>query len=174
MRTLILLALLLLPVTASALDCTPFQSWTCTQQGYYNVLNGAPGEVLCGVDYTGWTFHVVEVTVTEPGWKHFAGISASASMSIVDTAIILMDDCNAGTCLGSTQALGMAELDVCLGLGTFTFVVASNTTAPTAFMNIGLLCPTCEDAVAYGFECSYCGTVSSEASSWGSLKARFQ
>ncbi len=174
MRLFVLAIVLLLPATAAALDCTPFQSWTCTQQGYYDLLDGVPGEVLCGVDYTGWTLHVVEVTVAQAGWIRFSGISASSSGNIVDTAIMLMDDCAAGTCLASVQGNHMTDLDTCLDVGTHTFVVASNTTAPTAFMNIGIMCPTCEDAGVYGFECIYCGTIDSAGSTWGSVKARFE
>jgi hypothetical protein len=57
------------------------ETMICADQGYFDVLNGQPGEVICGVDYTGWTLHVVEVTVTEPGWIRFSGISAAASVS---------------------------------------------------------------------------------------------
>ncbi len=174
MRLLILLTLLMLPISAAALDCTPFQSWTCTQQGYFDYLDGQPGEVLCGVDYTGWTLHVIEVTVTTPGWIRFTGISASSSGVIVDTAIMLMDDCGALSCLDSVQGSHQTDLDTCLDVGVHTFVVASNTTAPTAFMNIGIVCLTCEDAVTYGFECVYCGTVGGEASPWGAVKALFE
>ncbi len=170
---LLILALLLVPLSAAALDCTPFQSWTCAQQGYYDVLNGQPGEVICGVDYTGWTLHVIEVTVTNPGWIAFRGISAASSWNIVETAIILMDDCSAGTCTNSVQGMGLMQLDVCLDVGTYSFVVASNTTASTAFMNIDLQCLTCEDAVAYGLGCSLCQTVDNEDEAWGSVKARF-
>lgn len=174
MRTLILAALLLLPVTASALDCTPFQSWTCAQQGYFDVLDGVPGEVVCGVDYTGWTLHVVEVTVTQAGWIRFVGTSASSSMVNVATALMLMDDCAAGTCLSSTQSSGLAELDVCLDVGTHTFVVASNTTAPGAFMNIGISCQTCAQALTFGFPCPYCDPVGDAGAAWGSLKAQYR
>ena len=174
MRFLIIFMLILLPVTASALDCAPFQSWTCAQQGYYDYLNGVPGEILCGVDYTGWTLHVVEVTVTQPGFYVFGGVSASSSWNIVDTAIMLMDDCNAGTCISSLQTDGVTELYACLDVGTHTFVVASNTTVATAFMNIGFGCHTCVEAEAVGFECAHCGTVSNESSTWGSVKTRFQ
>lgn len=171
---LLLLAALLLPTSASALDCTPFQSWTCANNGYYDLLDGQPGELLCGVDYTGWTFHVIDVTVTTPGWIRFSGISAAASWDIVETAIILMDDCGAATCLESAQSMGMTDLDLCLNVGVHTFVVASNTTAPTAFMNTGIQCLSCEDANAYGFECVYCGSVGSDRAAWGELKSRFR
>jgi len=174
MRFAIILILMLLPVAASALDCTPFQSWTCDQQGYYDYLDGVPGEIICGVDYTGWTLHVVDVTVTQAGFYVFGGISADAAWSYVDTAIMLMDDCNAGTCLSSLQTDHMTELYTCLDAGTHTFVVASNTTVPTAFMNIGFGCYTCEDAEASGFECVHCGTVSDESSTWGSVKSMFK
>jgi hypothetical protein len=166
--------LLLLPVSASALDCTPFQSWTCVDQGYFDVLNGQPGEVICGVDYTGWTLHVIEVTVTVPGLFIFSGISAAASQVIVDTAIILMDDCAAGTCLDSAQSSGVTDLSVCLDAGTHTFVVASNTTAPTAFMNIGISCPSCVDANNWGFTCVFCQPVDNEDGTWGSMKGHFE
>lgn len=174
MRSLVLLALLLVPLSAAALDCTPFQTWTCANQGYYDLLNGQPGEVLCGVDYTGWTFHVIEVTVTEPGLVAFSAVSAASSMNIVETAVILMDDCNAGSCLDSVQTLGMAQLAVCLDVGSHRFVVASNTTAPTAFMNTGIACFTCAEAVSYGYDCVLCQTVDDETTAWGSVKARFR
>ena len=171
---LALATLLLLPVTAAALDCTPFLNWTCGSPAYFNVLNGQPGEVVCGVDYTGWTLHVVNVTVAQAGWIRFAGASASASMAYVDTAIMLMGDCAAGTCLASEQSPGLTELDVCLDVGTHTFLVASHTTAPGAFMNIGLACQTCLQAEQYGFPCPYCNAVADEGTTWGSLKARFE
>ncbi len=117
---------------------------------------------------------MVEVTVAQPGFYIFAGISASSSWNYVDTAIILMDDCNAGTCINSIQSDGGAELYTCLDVGTHTFVVASNTTVATAFMNISFDCYTCEDAEGSGFECIHCGTVGDESSTWSSVKARFQ
>lgn len=174
MRHLALLVLLLLPTTALALDCTPFQSWTCTQQGYFDVLDGVPGEVVCGVDYTGWTLHVIDVTLIEAGYIAFAGISAASSGNIVETAILLMDDCGALTCMDSVQGNGMMQLEACLDAGTYTFVVASNTTASTAFMNIGLLCPSCADIVAGGITCVYCQPVELDGHSWGSVKSRFE
>ncbi len=176
MRTIItVLALaLLLPATAPALDCLPFQSFDCANGNYYDVLDGQPGEVVCGVDYTGWTLHTIEVTVTTPGWYTFIAISAAASWNVVPSAVMLMDDCGAGTCLDSVTAPDQAQLEMCLDTGTHTLVVASDTTAPTAFMNIGLFCHTCEDAVAYGFECVHCGTVSAEDLRWGEIKSRFR
>ena len=174
MRPLILTVLLLLPAAASALDCTPFQSWTCSQQSYFNVLNGEPGEVVCGVDYTGWTLHVVEATVAQPGWIRFVGVSAVSSGAHVTTAIMLMDDCAAGTCLASTQDLDLAELDVCVDAGTHTFVVASHTTAPGAFMDISMACLTCAQAQAYGFPCPACEVVGNEGAVWGAVKSRFR
>lgn len=168
------LLLLLLPTSALALDCTPFLSWNCSNQGYFDVLDGQPGEVICGVDYTGWTLHTVEVTVTEPGFYRFSGISGASSGNTVDTAIILMDDCGAGTCVDSAQGGGQVDLDTCLDAGTYTFVVASNTTASTGFMNIGLLCPSCVDVIAAGIECVYCEPVGSENESWGSVKGHFE
>lgn len=160
--------------SAPALDCTPFQTFTCANNGYFDVLDGQPGELLCGVDYTGWTFHVIDVAVTTPGWYRFVAISASSSWNIVPSAVILMDDCGAGTCLASVQNTGTAELDMCLDVGTHQVVVASATTAPTAFMNIGLACLTCAEAETYGFECSFCGTVGSETGTWGYLKSIFR
>jgi hypothetical protein len=174
MRALIIATLLLFPVSASALDCNPFLSWTCAQQGYFDVLAGQPGEVLCGVDYTGWTFSTVEVTVTQPGFYAFQGISAAASQVIVDTAIILMDDCGAATCVSSEQSDGVTGLLVCLDVGTHTFVVASNTTASTAFMNIGFQCLTCAEALANEFDCPLCNTVKTETNTWGFMKMLFR
>lgn len=180
MRHLVLATLLaltapaVLPMTASALDCTPFQTWTCTQQGYFDLLDGIPGEVVCGVDYTGWTLHVVQVNVTTAGWVRFSGISASASMTIVPTAIMLMDDCAAGSCISSAQGTGMVDLDTCLDVGAHTFVVASNTTAPTAFMNIGISCQTCAQAETFGFVCPYCDAVGDDDASWGTVKSLYR
>jgi hypothetical protein len=122
MRFTIILILILLPLAVSALDCTPFQSWTCDQQGYYDYLDGVPSETLCGVDYTGWTLHVVEVTVTQAGFYVFSGTSASSSWVYVDTAIMLMDDCNAGTCISSLQTDSVTHLYTCLDVGTHIFV----------------------------------------------------
>lgn len=171
---LALATLLLLPVTAAALDCTPFLNWTCGSPAYFDVLNGQPGEVVCGVDYTGWTLHVVNVTVAQAGWIRFVGASASASMAFVDTAIMLMGDCAAGTCLAGVQDTGLAELDVCLDVGTHKFLVASHTTAPGAFMNIGLSCQTCLQAEQFGFPCPYCNAVADEGTTWGSLKGTYR
>lgn len=180
MRTIIVTALLglagclALPSAASALDCTPFQTWTCAQQGYFDVLNGQPGEVVCGTDYAGWTLHVVQVDITQAGWVRFAGVSAASSGVYVATAIMLMDDCAAGVCIASTQNSSMAELDVCLDVGSHTFVVASHTTAAGAFMNIGIICPTCAQAETAGFPCPYCETVGNEDASWGSVKSQYR
>jgi hypothetical protein len=68
----------------------------------------------------------------------------------------------------------MAELDVCLDVGAHTFVVASHTTAPGAFMNIGIICPTCEQAQTAGFPCPYCDTVGNEGASWGAVKSQYR
>ena len=182
MRLLMLMGLLLLlvPATAAALDCTPFQSWTCSSQGYYDYFAGQPGEVLCGMDFTGWTLHVVEVTIATPGFYAFSGLSAydpgAFPANIVDTTIMLMDDCVAGTCIDSaTSSSGTANLLVCLDAGTHLFVVASNTTDPDGFMNIGLNCTlTCEDAEAIEFPCVHCGTVGNETKAWGAVKERFR
>lgn len=171
---LVLATPVLLPAPAAALDCTPFLNWTCGSPGYFNTLNGQPGEILCGVDYTGWTLHVIRVTAPQAGVYVLGGASASASMVFVDTAIMLMSDCSAGTCLASVQNSGVAQLNACLDVGVHTFVVASHTTAPGAFMNVSLSCLTCAQAETAGIACSYCNAVADEATSWGSLKARFE
>ncbi len=165
---------LVLATPAAALDCTPFLDWTCGSPSYFDVLDGQPGEVVCGVDYTGWTLHVIRVTAPQAGWYVLAGASASASMVFVDTAFMLMSDCSAGTCLASTQSSGVAQLNVCLDAGVHTFVVASHTTVPGAFMNVTLGCQTCAQAETAGFPCPYCNAVAEEGVTWGSLKARFQ
>ncbi len=89
---------------------------------------------------------------------------------------MLMDDCNAGTCISSaTSPDGVASLMTCLDSGTHTFVVASNTTDPTGFMNVGLDCGwTCEDAETFGFPCIHCDTVDSKTTMWGDLKAQYR
>lgn len=174
MRLAIALVLLALPASALALDCTPFLSWDCATASYYDVLAGQPGEMLCGTDYTGWTFHAVEINVTTPGWYVMQGTSAAGTWNVVETAFILMDDCGAATCIDSAVSMGVTTLDMCLDIGTHTVIVASNTTAPTAFMNIGMACPTCAEAQTYGFECVHCGTVSTEVGGWGELKAMFR
>lgn len=178
MRPLILaapLALLLLPAVASALDCTPSLNWTCASNGFFNTLSGQPGEVICGVDYTGWTLKVVNVTVTTGGWVDFAATAGTGPGAGVATAVILMDDCAAGTCLASEQSTGVTQLDVCLEPGTHTFVVAAHTTAPGAILNMGLMCLTCVQAETMGLTgCPACGgAVPGEDESWGSVKARF-
>jgi len=174
LRFTIVLILILLPLTASALDCTPFQSWTCDQHGYNDFMNGVPGEVICGVDYTGWTLHVVEVTVTQAGFYALSAISISSAWNFVDTAVMLMDDCNAGTCISSHQTDHQTDLYTCLDVGTHTFVVASNTTAATAGIVIDFGCYTCDDAEFFGFECVHCGSVSNVNSTWGSVKAIYK
>lgn len=166
--------LLALSAPASALDCTPFQSWTCSQQGYYNYVNGIPGEVICGVDYTGWTLHVVEVSVAQAGWVQFSATTGVGFANIVTTAVILMDDCAAGTCVSSAQSNGVTDLGACLDVGTHTFVVASNTTAANAVLNMGIACLTCAQVDSYGLVCPYCGTVSDEGAAWGSLKLQYR
>jgi len=173
MRSLILAALLLLPVSATALDCTPFQTFSC-EQGYFDVLDGQPGEVVCGVDFTGWTLHVIEINVTQAGYMAFQGISASSAGNIVATTIMMFDDCGTDTCLDSaTSPDGIASLELCLDVGTYKFLVASDTTAPGAFMNIGLSCFDCADVIQWGISCVYCDPVSNEPQSWGSLKSTF-
>ncbi len=165
---------IVLPAPASALDCTPFQSWTCSQQGYFNYLDGVPGEVICGVDYTGWTLHVVEVTVAQGGYFLFSAVTGIAFATTTNTDIMLMDDCSAGTCVSSVQGDGVTDLSVCLDAGTHTFVVASQTTLPTAIVNMGFACLTCEQAEAHGVVCSYCGTVGNDSTDWGSLKLQYR
>lgn len=174
MRPLILAALFLLPVTAHALDCTPFQSWTCSQAGFFDYMDGQPGEVVCGVDYTGWTLHVVELTTAQAGWVQFSGISALISGTHVTTVIMLMDDCATGTCLASAQGPDVVDLGVCLEAGTHTFVVASQTDLPTSIMNIGAACLTCAQAQSYGIACPACDAVGDEGADWGSLKALYR
>jgi hypothetical protein len=165
---------LVLPAPASALDCTPFQSWTCSQQGYFGYLNGIPGEVICGVDYTGWTLHVVAVTVAQAGWFQFSATTGVGFGTTVATAVLLMDDCAAGTCVSSAQSTSVTDLGACLDVGTYTFVVASQTTAPTAVVNMGLACLTCAQAESYGLVCPYCGTVGNDSTVWGSLKLQYR
>ena len=174
MRYLITFLLLLTPLTSSALDCTPFQTWTCDQQGYFNYIDGVPGEVLCGVDYTGWTLHVVEVNITVPGFYVVAGTPGISFGVTADTAVMQMDDCSAGTCIASEQGSGVTMLYSCLDVGTHTFVVASDTTDPMAVVNMGLECMTCVEADMVEFECVHCGTVDDEESSWGSVKSQFK
>jgi len=177
MRALFLALLLLVPASALALDCTPDFSWTCATNGYFNYLSGQPGEVVCGVDYTGWTLNVVDVTVAVGGWMSFGAIAASSPNpgTGVATAVILMDDCASGTCVTSEQSTGVTQLNVCLEPGSHTFVVASQTTAPGAVINMGLNCITCEQAESYGLgACAACGAVSIESENWGSLKSRFK
>lgn len=172
-----LLLTLLLPAASLALDCTPFQTWTCASNGYYNYLTGQPGEVLCGVDYTGWTLTVVNVTMTTGGWVDFAATAGLGPGSPVATDVMLMDDCAAGTCLAVERSSGgVTQLDVCLDVGTHTFVVATQTTAPGAAINMGLMCLTCAQAETLGLTgCPACGgAVPGESESWGSLKARFK
>jgi hypothetical protein len=112
---LALLLLLLVPASALALDCTPDFNWTCTTNGFFNYLSGQPGEVICGVDHTGWTLNVVSVTLTTGGWVHFAAAAASGGPGTgVANAIYLMDDCGTGTCTDSAQSSGVADLVVCL------------------------------------------------------------
>jgi hypothetical protein len=178
MRPLILALLLLLLVPAStlALDCTPDFNWTCASNGFFDYLVGQPGEVICGVDYTGWTLNVVNVTVTTGGWVAMAAVSAASASpgTWVDSAIILMDDCGAGTCVTSTQSTGVTQLNVCVEPGVHTFIIASHTTAPGAVVNFSPACFTCEQADGNGFgPCAACGAVSTEPESWGSLKSRF-
>jgi hypothetical protein len=174
MRALALAILFLVPGTALALDCTPFRSWNCAQASFFDVMDGQPGEVICGVDYTGWTLHVVEMTTAQAGWVQFAGVSALGSGVHVNTVIILMDDCAAGTCVTSAQGLSMAELGVCLEAGTHTFVVASQTAAPGAIMNISAACLTCAQTEAYGLSCPACQVVGNEDAAWGTLKTHYR
>lgn len=169
-----LAGLLCLSAPAAAIDCTPFQSWTCSQQGYYNYLNGIPGEVVCGVDYTGWTLHVVDVAVTQAGWVQFSATTGVGFGTTVTTAVMLMDDCAAGTCVSSAQGNGVTDLGVCLDVGTHTFVVASQTTAPNAIVNMGVACLTCAQAESYGLVCPYCGAVGNDGAAWGSLKLQYR
>ncbi len=174
MRPFILAVLFLLPATAHALDCTPFQSWTCSQAGFFDYMDGQPGEVVCGVDYTGWTLHVIELTTAQAGWVQFSGISALISGTHVTTVIMLMDDCAAGTCLASAQGPDVVDLGVCLEAGTHTFVVASQTAAPTSIMNLGAACLTCAQAQSYGIACPACDAVGDVGADWGSLKALYR
>ena len=168
------LAAALAPAPVAALNCTPQFNWNCTTHGYFNLLSGQPGEVLCGTDYTGWTFTVVNVTVTQGGWVRFLAIAGEGISVHYTTKVILMDDCGAGTCVDSAQSNGITELDSCLEAGTHTYIVATNSTAPTAAIQMDLLCLTCEQAQTIGLTgCAACDPVSDESSSWGSFKARF-
>lgn len=164
----------LAPAPAAALTCTPQFNWTCTTHGFFNTLAGQPGGVLCGTDYTGWTFTVVNVTVAQGGWVRFVATAGTGPGSPLTTKIILMDDCDAGTCADSAQSGGVTELDACLEAGTHTYVVATNSTSPGAALNMDLVCLTCAQAGELGLTgCAACDPVSDEASSWGSFKARF-
>jgi len=167
---------LLLATPALALVCSPpFQSWDCADAAYYDLHDGQPGEVVCGVDFTGWTLHVVEMTLTEPGWVGFQGISAvSGQPGFVQTTIMLMDDCGAGTCLDSATSGSIAELIVCLDAGTHTVVFASQTQDPNGFFNIGASCVSCEDAAGGGYFCDICQAVGNDALPFGELKSMFR
>jgi hypothetical protein len=172
----IALAVAALPAApAAALDCTPMQSWDCTLHGYLNILTGQPGEVLCSVDYTGWTMNVVEVTITQGGWVNFTAGTSTGVGSSAQTAIMLMDDCGAGTCVSSIQSDGLVHLLSCLEPGTYTYVVASDSTSPTAYLQMDITCVSCEQAETWGYPvCPACNPVGDEAANWGSLKAQFK
>jgi len=165
----------LAPSPAAALDCTPQFNWTCSTHGFFNVLAGQQGGTVCGVDYTGWTLNVVNVTVAQGGWVRFVATAGTGPGATLTTKIILMDDCGAGTCVDSAQSNGVTELDACLEAGSHTYVVATNSTAPNAALNMDLVCLTCAQAESLGLTgCPACSPVGDEAASWGSLKARFQ
>lgn len=169
-----LAALALAPSPAAAIDCTPQFNWTCASNGYYNYLTGQQGGTVCGVDYTGWTLTVVNVTVTQGGWLRFVATAGTGPGATLVTKIILMDDCSGDTCVDSAQSNGVTELDSCLEVGSHTYVVATQSTAPNAAINMGLMCLTCAQAQTIGLTgCAACDPVSDEASSWGSFKARF-
>lgn len=165
----------LTPAPAAALTCTPQFNWSCTTHGFFNYLAGQPGEVLCGTDYTGWTFTVVNVTVAQGGWLRFVATAGTGPGASLTTAVILMDDCGAGTCVDSAQSSSVTELDACLEAGTHTYVVATNSTLPNAILQMDLVCITCEQADLLGLTgCPACSPVGDEAASWGSLKALFK
>lgn len=165
----------LAPASAAALSCSPMQSWTCSTHGFFNVLAGQQGETVCGVDYTGWTLSVVDVTVAQGGWVRFVATAGTGPGATLTTKIILMDDCGAGTCVSSAQSNSVTELDACLEAGTHTYIVATNSTAPNAVLNMDLVCLTCAQAESLGLTgCPACSPVGDEAASWGSLKAQFK
>lgn len=169
------LAAAVAPAPAAALSCTPMQSWTCLSHGFFNTLSGQPGEVVCGVDYTGWTLSVVNVTVTQGGWVRFVATAGQGISTHYTTKVILMDDCGAGTCVDSAQSNGLTELDSCLEAGTYTYIVATNSTAPAAVLQMDIICLTCAQGELLGLTgCAACNPVSDESSSWGSFKVRFK
>ena len=165
----------LAPRPAAALDCAPQFNWNCATHGFFNYVTGQPGEVLCGTDYTGWTFTVVNVTMAQGGWVHFVATAGIGINTQITAAIIQMGDCGAGTCIDSAQSGGVTEFDACLDTGAHTFIVATNSTAPNAILNMDLMCLTCAQAETMGLVgCPACGAVGDETSSWGSLKAQFK
>lgn len=169
------LAAAVAPAPAAALDCTPQFNWTCSTHGFFNALSGQQGGTVCGVDYTGWTLNVVNVTVAQGGWVRFLATAGTGPGATLVTKIILMDNCGAGTCVDSAQSNGVTELDACLEAGTHTYVVATNSTSPSAAINMDILCLTCAQAGTLGLTgCAACEPVSDEASSWGSFKVRFK
>jgi len=99
---------------------------------------------------------------------------AQGGQEATTTAVMLMDDCAAGTCVSSAQGNSVTDLGVCLDAGTYTFVVASQTTLPTAIVNMGFACLTCAQAEAYELDCPYCGTVGNDSTDWGSLKLQYR
>jgi hypothetical protein len=161
---------------ALALDCTPFQTFDCANPSYYGTINGQPGEVLCGMDFTGWTLHVIEVTVTTAGVYAVSATGGTGQFGVfLEAAILQMDDCGAGTCLDSAMVTtGAAQLTLCLDAGAYTFVAAVHGTAPTDIISTGMQCITCADALQGGFSCSYCDPIGANNPNWSSLKGRFQ
>jgi len=61
------------------------------------------------MDFTCWTLHVFEMTIATPGFYAFSGLSVydpgALPANIVDTTIMLMDACSAGTCIDSATSI---------------------------------------------------------------------
>jgi len=166
-RTLFFLSLLALtvaliaaPTPARAFDCTPIATTPCGI-AYYGLLNtgAVPGEPACGFDYTGWNFHVFEFTLTSPSQTVIEMFGPGMP---VDGDLLLFDGCLGSDCIASdTNPNDGQNIMVCLDVGTYYFVIASQSTATTVF--------------ATGVSsCLPCDPVPTSSWDWGSLKSMFR
>ncbi|MBU0742036.1 hypothetical protein KKG45_02995 [bacterium] len=147
---------------AVALDCTPLDTFLCSGNACYNYIgiDAVPGEFACGTDYTGWDFQVFDVELTAPGLASPASYTSGFDPLIPDNHLLLFEHCDLAQCIASdTSSDWMHGFSACLDTGTYTLIIASNTTAQAPIgvgMNAG---------------CVDCDPVAGETQRWGAVKS---
>ena len=171
MRPLLLPSLVLLCLLAApsaALDCSNSLADLVndgTAEFNQATVGAVPGETVCGVDYSGWDFHVYQLELTTAAYEAFQVATQDQNGSF---RLIVLQNCDPMACLldqaGGGAGPGTINAELCLQAGTYTVIVASDQVPNSVVYNVG--------AAPFVYE-DFCGPVSGDDSSWSTVKARY-